>query len=92
MVAVTQTPAPAQSGPRRMLNEAEVLELIPVSRTTLHRMTKDGRFPKATYVSANRRLWFADEIEAWQAGVDEFNPERGRGKGRRRRVSASSAS
>jgi prophage regulatory protein len=76
-----------KSGPRRMLNEAQVLALIPVSRTTLHRMTKTGRFPKGTYVSANRRLWFADEIEAWQAAVDEFNPNRGRGKGRRRQAS-----
>jgi predicted DNA-binding transcriptional regulator AlpA len=77
-----------KSGPRRMLNEAQVLALIPVSRTTLHRMTKAGRFPKGTYVSANRVLWFADEVAAWQTAVDEFNPNRGRGKGRRRRVSS----
>ena len=73
-----------KSGPRRMLNEAQVLALIPISRTTLHRMTKTGRFPRGTYVSANRRLWFADEIIAWQNAVDEFNPNRGRGKGRAR--------
>jgi prophage regulatory protein len=84
--AETDDGAPHNSGPRRMLNEAQVLALIPVSRTTLHRMTKNGSFPKGTYVSANRRLWFADEIEAWQAAVDEFDPNRGRGKGRRRRV------
>jgi prophage regulatory protein len=70
--------------PRRMLNEAQVLALIPISRTTLHRMTKTGRFPRGTYVSANRRLWFADQIIAWQNAVDEFNPNRGRGKGRAR--------
>jgi predicted DNA-binding transcriptional regulator AlpA len=86
--AGTEGGAPDKSGPRRMLNEAQVLALIPVSRTTLHRMTKAGRFPKGTYVSANRRLWFADEIETWQAAVDEFDPNRGRGNGRRRRVSA----
>ena len=79
--------APDKSGPRRMLNEAQVLALIPVSRTTLHRLTKTGRFPKGTYVSANRRLWFADEVAAWQNAVDEFDPRRGRGKGRRQRVS-----
>ena len=84
--AETEDLAPDKSGPRRMLNEAQVLALIPISRTTLHRMTKTGRFPRGTYVSANRRLWFADEIEAWQAAVDEFDPNRGRGKGRRHRV------
>ena len=75
--------APDKSEPRRMLNEAQILALIPVSRTTLHRMTRTGRFPKGTFVSANRKLWFADEIAAWQRAVDEFDPKRGRGQGRR---------
>jgi prophage regulatory protein len=47
-------------------------------------MEKAGRFPKSTYISPNRRVWFEDEIVAWQNAVDEFNPNRGRGKGRRR--------
>lgn len=70
--------------PRRMISEAQVLELIPVSRVTLWRMEREGRFPKSTYVSQNRRFWFADEVVAWQNAVDERNPNRGRGKGRRR--------
>ena len=77
----------ALCGPRRMLNEKQVLEIVPISRTTLFRMEKAGRFPKSTYISPNRRIWYADEIIAWQNAVDEFNPNRGRGKGRRRRVS-----
>jgi predicted DNA-binding transcriptional regulator AlpA len=72
-----------KSRPRRMLNEAQVLAIIPVSRTTLYRMEKSGRFPKSTYISPNRRVWFEDEIIAWQNAVDEFNPHRARGKGRR---------
>jgi prophage regulatory protein len=75
---------PNQSVPRRMLNEEQVLQIIPVSRTTLYRMEKAGRFPRSTYISPNRRVWFEDEIIAWQRAVDEFNPNRGRGKGRRR--------
>jgi prophage regulatory protein len=74
---------PDKSGPRRMLSEKQVLEIIPVSRTTLFRMEKTGRFPRSTYISPNRRIWFADEIIAWQNAVDAFNPNRGRGKGRR---------
>lgn len=88
MAAATEDGAPNQSGPRRMLNEEQVLQIIPVSRTTLYRMEKAGRFPRATYISPNRRVWFEDEIVAWQCAVDEFNPNRGRGKGRRQRVSA----
>jgi prophage regulatory protein len=72
-----------KSEPRSMLSERRVLEIVPVARTTLYRMEKAGRFPKSTYVSPNRRFWFADEIAAWQNSVNEFDPRRGRGKGRR---------
>ena len=76
--------APNKAEPRRLLNEKQILQIIPVGRTTLYRMEKAGRFPKSTYISPNRRVWFADEIIAWQNAVDEFDPNRGRGKGRRR--------
>jgi prophage regulatory protein len=75
---------------RPMLTERMVLELVPLSRTTLYRLERAGKFPRSVYVSANRRLWFRDQIIAWQAAVDEQderNPNRGRGKGRRRRTS-----
>ena len=84
----TEHGAPDKSGPRRMLSEKQVLEIVPVGRTTLYRMEKAGRFPKSTYISPNRRVWFEDEIFAWQNAVDEFDPNRGRGKGRRQRVPA----
>jgi hypothetical protein len=36
-------------------------------------------------LSPNRRAsWYEDGIVGWQAAVDEFNPNRGRGNGRRR--------
>jgi prophage regulatory protein len=75
--------SPGTSGPRRMLSEKQVLEIIPIGRTTLYRMEKAGRFPKSTYISPNRRVWFEGEVIAWQNAVDEFDPNRGRGKGRR---------
>ena len=80
----TQDATPGKPEPRRMLSEKQVLEIVPVGRTTLYRMEKAGRFPRSTYISPNRRVWYEDEIVAWQAAVDEFNPNRGRGKGRAR--------
>lgn len=74
--------------PRRMLNEKQVLEIVPVGRSTLWRMEKAGRFPRSTYISPNRRIWFEDEIVRWQKALDECDPHsaRGRGnKGRRQR-------
>jgi predicted DNA-binding transcriptional regulator AlpA len=64
-------------GARRMLNQDQVLAIVPVSATTLWRMEKAGRFPKSTFISANRRVWFLDEVVAWQREVD------GRRRGRR---------
>jgi prophage regulatory protein len=89
--AATEEGAPDKSGPRRMLSEKQVLAIIPVGRSTLWRMEKAGRFPKSTYISANRRVWFEDEIVEWQKAVDAFDPNRGRGKGRRHRVSPSAS-
>ncbi|TYO68492.1 AlpA family phage regulatory protein [Bradyrhizobium hipponense] len=83
--------APDGSGPRRMLSEKQVLEIVPVGRTTLYRMEKAGRFPRSTYISPNRRVSYEDEIVAWQNAVDEFDPGRRRGKGRRRHISPNPA-
>jgi prophage regulatory protein len=77
-----------KSSPRVMLNEDQVLALIPISRTTLFRLERDGKFPRSTYISPNRRVWFEDQIVAWQEAVDERDPRRGRGKGRRPREQA----
>jgi predicted DNA-binding transcriptional regulator AlpA len=66
-----------KSGLRRMLSVEQVLAIVPVSQVTLWRMERDGRFPRSTYISPNRRIWYEDEIVAWQREVD------GRGRGRR---------
>jgi prophage regulatory protein len=68
---------PDKAGPRVMLNEKQVLQIVSVSRSTLLRMEKTGQFPKGSYVSANRKLWFVDEIIDWQNAIN------GRGRGRR---------
>ena len=70
------------SGPRRMMLEDQVLDIVPISRSTLWRLERSGKFPRATYISPNRRVWFEDEIISWQSSVNEFQPHRGRGKGR----------
>lgn len=74
--AVTQEAAPDTSQPRRMLNQEQVLQIVPVSPVTLWRMEKKGFFPKSTYISPNRRVWYMDEITRWQEEVN------GRGRGR----------
>ena len=76
---------PHSNEPRRMLTEAQVLDLLPFGRTTLFSLIKAGGFPRGTYVSPNRRAWFADEIAHWQDALSQgnpyFNPNRARGRG-----------
>jgi predicted DNA-binding transcriptional regulator AlpA len=62
--------ATLKPGARRMLNEKQVLEIVPVSPVTLWRMEKGGTFPEGTFISANRKVWFEDEIVAWQNEVN----------------------
>jgi hypothetical protein len=38
-------------------------------------MVKAGKFPKATFISPNRRRWFTHDFVAWQREID------GRGRG-----------
>jgi prophage regulatory protein len=64
-----------KAGLRVMLNEQQVLAMVPISAVTLWRLEKKGEFPKSTYISANRRVWYLDEIKQWQ---DEVY---GRGRG-----------
>ncbi|CCE04771.1 hypothetical protein BRAS3843_1130002 [Bradyrhizobium sp. STM 3843] len=57
--------------PRRMLSEKQVLAIVPVGRSTLWRMEKAGKFPKATPIGTNRRTWFEDQIVAWQNSLSK---------------------
>jgi predicted DNA-binding transcriptional regulator AlpA len=61
---------------RRMLSLEQVLEIVPVARSTLFLMLKDGRFPAGTYITANRVIWFEDEIAEWQARLPSKKPAR----------------
>ena len=54
------------SSARRMLTIDQVLQIVPVSRTTLYEMEKNKEFPQSHYITANRRVWFEDEVIAWQ--------------------------
>ena len=40
---------------RRMLNEKQVLEIVPVSPVTLWRMEKAGLFPRGTFISPEQK-------------------------------------
>ena len=53
-------------GPRRMLTIEKVLDIVPVSRTTLYRMVEAKKFPPSMRITAQVRVWYGDEIVEWQ--------------------------
>lgn len=56
---------------REMISLKQILAKIPVGRTTIWRMIKDGKFPKALSLTQGRVAWYADEVGAWQQKLDE---------------------
>ena len=49
----------------RLLNVREVTELIGVSRSTLHRMVSDNRFPTPIRVGLRAVRWRLSEVLVW---------------------------
>jgi prophage regulatory protein len=57
--------------PRKMLTAEQVLECIPISRTTLFRLERDKMFPEGQAIVPHRKLWFQDEVIAWQKDLQD---------------------
>ena len=74
--AETKDSGPDKLGPRRMLSETQVLAIVPVSPTTLWRMVKRGKFPAPVFISPNKKVWFENEVIAWQSVLDEHGSRR----------------
>jgi predicted DNA-binding transcriptional regulator AlpA len=51
---------------RRMLSEKQILDLLPIARSTLQNWEREGAFPKSVQIGPNRKAWYADEVAAWQ--------------------------
>jgi len=66
-----------KAGLRVMLSERQLQAILPFSPVTRWRLEKRGLFPKGTFISPNKKIWYLDEIIKWQAEVE------GRGRGRR---------
>jgi|GEM_PF-3859163 len=50
----------------QLLTIDDVLRLVPVTRKTLFRMERDGRFPRSRQISDNRRVWRKADIREWE--------------------------
>jgi predicted DNA-binding transcriptional regulator AlpA len=53
----------------------QVLELVPVSRSSLYDMVRDGRFPKQVKLSANVSVWRRADVDAYIKSVSGKSAE-----------------
>ncbi|MEY9147472.1 helix-turn-helix transcriptional regulator [Bradyrhizobium elkanii] len=67
----TNTKQNAYPEVREMISVSEVLKRLPVSRSTLHRMVKEKRFPQSHELSPMRIGFFLDEVVEWQRKLTE---------------------
>src|SRR5207249_288628 len=61
---------PPDSGPRlpRLISFREVAQRVGLSRSSVWRMERAGRFPQRRRLSENRVAWWEPEIEEWLRG------------------------
>lgn len=57
----------------RILSQKDVLEMLPISKSTLMRMRNRGDFPPPFKVSPRKNGWMESEIISWIANVQEGN-------------------
>ncbi|MCY4156228.1 MAG: AlpA family phage regulatory protein [Gammaproteobacteria bacterium] len=49
----------------QLLRVGQVIEILGISRTTLHRMVKEKRFPKPIELGPQARRWRIKDVQAW---------------------------
>lgn len=55
------------AGPMRMLRLTQVIERTELRKTTIYKLQKQGRFPKAVPLTGHSVRWIESEVENWLA-------------------------
>ena len=50
---------------RKLLKAQQVAELTSISRSHLHRLARDGKFPKPIKIGENRSAWLESDVQEW---------------------------
>ncbi|WP_435275687.1 helix-turn-helix transcriptional regulator [Psychrobium sp. nBUS_13] len=66
-------------GVERRMRTKEVLEIVGLSRTTIHRLTKKFRFPLSKNMTANIVSWSQSDLREWlEIGADGWYEKHGK--------------
>ena len=49
----------------KFLKAQDVADLTSMSRSHLHRLARDGKFPKPIKISENRSAWLESDVQEW---------------------------
>ena len=49
----------------KLLKAKDVSELTSISRSHLHRLAREGKFPKPIKIGENRSAWLESEVQEW---------------------------
>ena len=52
-----------------LLTTHDIIALVRLSRTSIYRMTRQGRFPPPCSVGNGKIRWREDDVRAWMAGL-----------------------
>jgi prophage regulatory protein len=55
--------------PDNLLSFKQVLEMVPLSRQTIHRLRKSGNFPQPIRIGLRRVYWYEYDIASWYANL-----------------------
>ena len=50
---------------RITINKKRLLQIVPLSYTTIYELERKGEFPASFLLTEKTRVWYLDEIEQW---------------------------
>ncbi len=50
---------------RIAINKKRLLQIVPLSYTTVYELERAGKFPPSFLLTEKTRVWYLDEIEEW---------------------------
>ncbi|MBJ8952036.1 MULTISPECIES: helix-turn-helix transcriptional regulator [Enterobacteriaceae] len=50
---------------KRAIGKKELMNMVPLSMSTIDRLEHKGQFPRRWYITDKRCAWNADEVECW---------------------------
>lgn len=66
----TQT-QPFTLPPQGVSRAKQILQLIPIGKTSFYKLVKDGKFPQPIKLGANTTVWRNSDVLAWLDSLDQ---------------------